>query len=282
MTVKIVTDSTSDVTAEEGAALGISIIPLTVLFGRETYLDRVTITTDDFYHRLVTGAVFPTTTQPSPAEFAELYDKLADETDEILVLTISAKLSGTYDSATSAAKAVEKKCRVEVIDSERAAMGHGIVAIAAAEAAANGVGLDDLVTQTRETLTRSHWVCYFDTLKYLAKGGRIGRAQGLLGSMLSIKPILTIKDGEISPVTRLRSQAAGSQYLYNFVTAFDSVAELAVEHTTLPHVADRLAERLAETYPEIKIRRSIVSPVLGAHGGPNAIAVTVLEGKGAA
>ncbi len=282
MTVKIVTDSTSDITAEEGAALGISVIPLTVLFGRETYLDRVTITTEEFYHRLSTGDVFPTTTQPAPAEFAALYDKLADETDEILVLTISSKLSGTYDSATNAASTMEKKCRVEVIDSERAAMGHGIVAIAAAEAAAKGASLDELVTMTRETLSRSHWVCYFDTLKYLAKGGRIGRAQGLLGSMLSIKPILTVKNGEISPVTRLRSQAAGTEYLYNFVTGFASVAELAVEHTTLPDEADRLASRLATAYPEIKIRRSIVSPVLGAYGGPNAIAVTVLEGKGGA
>jgi fatty acid-binding protein DegV len=100
--------------------------------------------------------------------------------------------------------------------------------------------------------------------------------------MLSIKPILTIKDGETSPVTRLRSQAAGAEYLYNFATGFSSVAELAVEHTTLPDEADRLASRLAETYPEVNIRRSIVSPVLGAYGGPNAIAVTVLEGKASA
>ena len=282
MTVKIVTDSTSDITAEEGAALGISVIPLTVLFGRETYLDRVTITTEEFYHRLITGDVFPTTTQPSPAEFAELYDKLADETDEILVLTISAKLSGTYDSATNAASTMEKKCRVEVIDSERAAMGLGLVAIAAAEAAANGAGLDELVALTRETLSRSHWICYFDTLKYLAKGGRIGRAKLLLGSMLSFKQILTIKDGEVSPVTRRRSQAAGTEYLYDFVTGFTSVAGLAVEHTTLPDEADRLASRLAEVYPDITIRRSVVSPVLGTYGGPNALAVTVLEGKGGA
>ncbi len=158
-------------------------------------------------------------------------------------------------------------------------MGHGIVAIAAAEAAAKGAKLDELVAATREALDRSHWICYFDTLKYLAKGGRIGRAQGLLGSILSIKPILTVKDGEISPVTRLRSQAAGTEYLYNFVTGFQSIAELAVEHTTLPDEADRLASRLAETYPEVKIRRSVVSPVLGAYGGPNAIAVTVLEAK---
>jgi DegV family protein with EDD domain len=279
MTVKILTDSTSDITAEEGAALGISVIPLTVLFGRETFLDRVTITTDEFYRRLTTDEVFPKTTQPSPAEFSEVYDKLADETDEILVLTISSKLSGTYDSATSAAKSMTGKCRIEVIDSQRAAMGHGIVAIAAAEAAAKGTSLDELVTLTRDMLPRSHWVCYFDTLEYLAKGGRIGRAKQLLGSLLSFKQILTIKDGEVSPVTRRRSQAAGTEYLYDFVTGHASVAALAVEHTTLPDEADRLAARFAEVYPNIEIRRAIVSPVLGAYGGPNALAVTVLEGK---
>ena len=282
MAVKIVTDSTSDITTEEGAALGISVIPLTVLFGRETYLDRVTITPDEFYRRLTTEDVFPKTTQPSPAEFAEIYEKLAEETDEILVLTISSKLSGTYDSATSAAKSVANKCRVEVIDSERAAMGHGIVALAAAEAAAKGASLDELVTLTRDLLSRSHWLCYFDTLDYLAKGGRIGRAKQLLGSMLSFKQILTIKDGLISPVTRRRSQAAGTEYLFDFITGFKSVEGLAVEHTTLPDEADRLANRLAEVYPNITIRRSIVSPVLGAYGGPNAIAVTVLEGKAGA
>lgn len=282
MTVKIITDSTSDITAEEGAALGISVIPLTVLFGRESYLDRVTISPEEFYRRLVTDDVFPKTTQPSPAEFSELYNKLAEETDEILVLTLSSDLSGTYDSAVSAAKSMTGKCRVEVIDSRRAAMGHGIVALAAAEAAAKGASLDELVTLTRDALTRSHWVCYFDTLDYLAKGGRIGRAKQLLGAMLSLKQILTIKDGVISPITRRRSQAAGTQYLYDFVTGFSSIEALAVEHTTLPDEADRLASRLAEAYPGITIRRSIVSPVLGAYAGPNAIAVTVLEGKASA
>ena len=279
MTVKLITDSTSDITAEEGAELGITVIPLTVMFGREAYLDRVTITTEEFYRRLTTGNTFPTTTQPPPSTYAEVYDKLADETDEILVITLSAKLSGTYQSAMSAIEMMQKKCRVEVIDSQMVAMGQGLVALAAASAAQQGAKLDELSDLVQDALTRSHWITYFDTLKYLAKGGRIGKAQGMLGSMLSIKPILTVKEGEIHPVTRLRSQAAGVEYLYNYVTSFQRIEELAVEHTTLPDEADRLAERFRAAFPDVKVRRATVSPVLGVHGGPNAIAVTVLEAK---
>ena len=144
----------------------------------------------------------------------------------------------------------------------------------------NQAKLDELADFVRRAIERSHFIVYFETLKYLAKGGRIGRAQGLLGSMLSIKPILTVKEGEISPVTRLRSQAAGVEYLYNFVTSFSSVEALAVEHTTLPDEADKLVERLGTSFPQEIIYRSTVSPVLGVYAGPNAIAVTVLEAEG--
>ena len=279
MTVKIITDSTSDITAEEGAKLGITVIPLTVMFGRESFLDRITITTDEFYRRLTTHNIFPTTTQPSPAAFAELYDKLAEETEEILVINISSNLSGTYQSAVSAINMIKKKCRIEVIDSQSVAMGQGLVVLAAANAAQQGASLDELTGFVRDALGRCHWITYFDTLKYLAKGGRIGKAQGLLGSVLSIKPILTIKEGEIHPVTRLRSKSAGIEYLYNFVTSFQKIEEIAVEHTTLPDEADRLAERFSAAFPNVNIRRSTVSPVLGTYGGPDALAVTVLEAR---
>jgi len=279
MTVKIITDSTSDITAEEGIKLGITVTPLTVMFGRESFLDRVTITTEEFYRRLSTEGVFPTTTQPSPSAFAEIYDKLAEETDEILVINLSSKLSGTYQSAVSAIEMVKNKCRVKVIDSQSVAMGQGLVVLAAAHAAQQGASLDELTDFVHKAYGRCHWITYFDTLKYLAKGGRIGKAQGLLGSVLSIKPILTVKDGEMHPVTRLRSQSAGIEYLYNFVTSFQRVEQLAVEHTTMPDDADRLAERFSAAFPGVKIHRAVVSPVLGTYGGPNALAVAVMQAK---
>ncbi len=280
MAVKIVTDSLSDITSDLAQGLGITVVPLTVTFGRESFLDRVTITTDEFYHKLIHGDIWPKTTQPPPGDFANIYNKLAEETDEILVITLSTKLSGTYESALNAKSLVEKECRIEVIDSQTVAMGLGLIVIAAAKAAQKGTKLDKLADLVRRAMPRSHLIAYFDTLKYLAKGGRIGKAQGLLGSMLSIKPILTVKEGEMSPVTRLRSQSAGMDYLYNFVAGFPHIEELAVEHATTPDDADKLVKRLSSLFPKERIYRSTISPVVGTYAGPGAIAVTVLEAEG--
>ncbi|MBI4304605.1 MAG: DegV family protein [Chloroflexi bacterium] len=279
MAVKIVTDSLSDITSDIAEKFGITVVPLTVLFGHETYLDRVTITTDEFYRRLVQGTVWPTTTQPTPQAFADVYNKLAEETDEILVVTLSSKLSGTYESATSAKTMVKKKCRIEVIDSKTVAMGLGLIVISAAKAVQKGARLNEVTDLVKRGMGRSHFIAYFDTLKYLAKGGRIGMAQGLVGSLLSVKPLLTVKEGQMAPLTRVRSLAAGLDYLYNFVAGYaNRIEELAVEHTTTRDEADKLAERMSAIFPE-RIYRSTVSPVLGVYGGPGAIAVTVLEAE---
>jgi len=279
MTVKIVTDSTSDITSDLAQELGITVVPLTVSFGHESFLDRVEISTDEFYRRLATEDILPKTTQPPPGAFADVLNKLAEETDEILVIVISGKLSGTYQTATNAKGMVKKKCRVEVLDSISVAMGLGLIVIAAARAAQGGASLDEVIDVVNRRIPRSHPIFYFETLKYLAKGGRIGKAQGLLGAMLSIKPILTVKDGEMAPLTRVRSKAAGMDYIYNFVAGFPHIEELAVEHCTTPDDADKLAERLSSLFPKERIYRSTVSPVLGTYAGPNALAVTVLEAE---
>jgi DegV family protein with EDD domain len=276
-----VTDSLSDLTSSLIGNLDITLVPLTVLFGYEAYLDRVTISTDEFYHRLIHGDIWPTSTQPSPQDFVNTYTKLSEETNEILVINLSSKLSGTYQSAIAGKSLMNaKKCHIEVIDSQAVAMGLGLVVIAAAREAQKGANLDKLVEFTHKALTRSHFIVYFDTLKYLAKGGRIGKAQGLLGSILSIKPILNVKEGEMAPVTRVRSQAAGINYLYNFITHFKNIEAIGIEHTTSPESADELAKRCSSVYPNIPILRATVSPVLGVYGGPNALAVTVLESEG--
>lgn len=279
MAVKIVTDSTSDITRDLAQKLGITVVPLTVSFGHESFLDRVEISTDEFYRRLTSEDIFPTTTQPAPGAFADVYNKLVKESDEILVIVISSKLSGTYQSATNAKNMVSKKCRIEVIDSLKVAMGFGILVIAAAQAAQSGASIDEVIDVVNKKIPRSHIVIYFETLKYLAKGGRIGKAQGLLGSMLSIKPILTLKDGEMAPLTRVRSKSAGMDYIYNFVASFPNIEELAIEHCTTPDDADKLVENLSSFFPKERIYRSTVSPVLGTYAGPNAIAVTVLEAE---
>ncbi|MFC1931877.1 DegV family protein [Chloroflexota bacterium] len=279
MAVKIVTDSLSDITDDLAQELGITVVPLYVRFGEEVFRDRVEMTTEKFYHRLVHDASFPTTTQPPPGDFLDVYDKLAKETDEILVITLSSKLSGTYQSALQARSLVEGKCRIEVIDSLTVAMGLGLIVLAVAKAARAGANLDELSDLVHKAMPRSHLIAYFDTLKYLAKGGRIGKAQGLMGAMLSVKPILTVKDGEMSPVTRLRSRAAGMDYLCNSAASFSHIEELAVEHCTTPDDADKLVERLSSFFPKERIYRSALSPVVGTYAGPNALAVTVLEAE---
>ncbi len=278
MTVRIVTDSLSDLTKDLAEEFGVTVVPLTVLFGHEAYLDRVTITTDQFYDRLIHGDVWPTTTQPTPQAFAEAYEKLGAESDEILVVTLSSRLSGTYQSAVGAKAMVGKKYKVEVIDSETVAMGLGLIVISAAKAARKGAKLAELVDFVNHAKSRVHFLAYFDTLKYLAKGGRAGRAQALLGSLLSVKPILTVREGEMAPLTRVRSLRAGMEYVYNFVAGCSGhIEELAVEHSTNPEEADKLAAQFAELLPKQRIFRSTVSPVLGTYGGPGAVAVTVLE-----
>ena len=281
MTVRIVTDSLSDLTTELIGDLDITVVPLTVLFGHETFQDRVTISTDDFYHRLVHGDIWPASTQPSPQDFANAYDKLAETSSDILVIVLSSRMSGTNQSAMAGKNLMKtKKIRIEVIDSQTVASGLGLVVLAAARKAKDGASMDDLVAYTRQTLKRSHFIAYFDTLKYLAIGGRIGKAQGLLGSVLSIKPILNVKDGEMSPVTRVRSSAAGIAYLNNYMNSFKNIEAVSIEHTTSKDNADELVRLFAANHPKVPILRSTVSPVLGVYGGPNALAVTVLEAEG--
>ena len=279
MTVKIVTDTLSDITDDLAKEWGLTTVPLYVRFGKQMYRDRVEISSEDFYRRLVNEPVLPSTTQPTPNDFSEVYNKLAQETDEILVIVVSSKLSGTYQSAAQARDYTKGKCRIEIVDSMTVAMAEGLIVIAAAKAIKAGAGLKEVAQMARQAVSRSHLIAYFDTLKYLAKGGRIGKAQGLLGSVLSVKPILTVKEGEMAPLTRVRSMNAGLDYLYNTVAGYKNIEGLAVEHATTPVDADNLVERLGAIYPKERIYRSVISPVIGTYAGPNALALTILEAE---
>jgi len=279
MTVKIVTDTLSDITFDLAAELGVSVVPLYVRFGKDMYRDRVEITSEEFYRRLVNETKLPSTTQPTPNDFAQVFQELAKETDEILVIVVSSKLSGTYQSATQAKEMVKGKCRIEIVDSLQVAMGMGLIVISAVRAVKEGANLDRVADMVRRAISRAHVIAYFDTLKYLAKGGRIGKAQGLLGSVLSVKPILTVRDGEMAPLTRVRSLSAGLDYFYNVAAGFSNIEGMAVEHATTPGDADKLVERLGAIYPKERIYRSVISPVIGTYAGPNALALTILEAE---
>lgn len=280
MAVKIVTDTLSDITGDLAEQLGVTVVPLYVRFGEEVYRDRIDITSEDFYRRLITEPKLPSTTQPTPNDFTEVFQKLAQETDEILVIVVSSKLSGTYQSAIQARDYLKDKCHIVIVDSMSVAMGQGLIVVSAVNAVKNGASLEVVADMARKASSRSHLIAYFDTLKYLAKGGRIGKAKEFLGSMLSVKQILTVKDGEMAPLTRVRSMRAGLDYLAHTVASYrDRIEGLAVEHTTNPEDANVLVERISSIFPKKHILRSIISPVIGTYSGPNAMAVTILEAE---
>ena len=276
MTVRIVTDSVSDLPSEVAKELGITVIPLNVRFGTEVYRDGIDLTAEQFYDRLVHDKTFPVTSVPSPGTFAEVYNKLAEETDEILVIALTSKLSATYEVALQSIGLMKRKCRVEVVDSQWAVMAQGFIVMAAAKAAQAGASLDEILDSTHRNMKRVDIRAAFDTLEYLRRGGRIGAAQALLGSMLKVNPIITLKDGVVEPAGRTRSRTKAIDHLYNFAMSFAHIEELAVEDAACPDDAELLVERLGSKFPKERIYRSKMTPVIGTHTGPGLILVAVM------
>ncbi len=276
MTVKIVTDSVSDLPPQVAQELGITIVPLHVRFGTEVYRDGVELTADEFFDRLVDSKILPVTSVPSPGDFAETYDKLAEETDEILVITVTSRLSGTHEVALQSIGLMKKKCRVEVLDSQQAVMAQGFIAITVARAAQAGASFDEVLDIAQRNISRVDMRAAFDTLEYLKRGGRIGKAQAFLGSALKINPIIGLKDGEVFPAGRERSRAKAIDHLYNFAMSYSHIEELAVEYATALDETEMLVERLGSKFPKERIYRSRATPVIGTHTGPSLLIVSVL------
>lgn len=279
MTVKVVTDSVSDIPPQVVEELGITVIPLNVRFGEEVYRDGIDLTTEQFYEKLVHSKTLPVTSVASPATFAEAYDRLAEETDEILAIMLTSKLSATCEVALQSVGLMKRKCRVEVVDSRWAVMAEGFVVIAAARSAQAGASLDELIDLTHRNMKRVDMRAAFDTLEYLRRGGRIGKAYALMGSMLNINPIITIKDGVVEPAGRSRSRAKAIEHLYNFVASFSHIDEIAVEEAACPKDGDLLVERLSAKFPTKRIYRSKTTPVIGTHTGPGLLLVAVMGDK---
>lgn len=277
--VKIVTDSCSDITPQLGQELGITVVPLYVQFGNETYRDNVDLSTEEFYRKLEASKIVPSTATVTPAFFAELFAKLAEETNEILTITLSEMYSATYSIATQAKAMVSKSCHVEVIDSRLAIGGQMLLVISAARMAQSGANLDQIADWVRRAIPRVHVRMSFDTLEYLRRGGRIGKAQAFLGSLLKVNPVLAIKDGGTFPIARPRNRAQAMDFLVNFVKGFRHIEALAIEDATTPDELELLAQRLTGVVSPERIYRSKVSPVVGTHVGPHVLAVSVLEAE---
>jgi len=278
MPVRIITDSTADIPPQVAAEYGIRVMPLYVHFGNEVYRDGIDLKPDEFYPRLVANKTLPTTSTVAPVDFAQLCDELSQETNEILAITLSSKLSATYDVALQGRDLrKDKKCRVEVLDSKLFSMALGLVVIGAARRAREGASLDDVVESAKGLYSRIHVRMTFDTLEYVRKGGRIGAAEAFMGRMLDVKPILTLKDGMATPVVRRRTRAKAIEYLRKFAASFDSIAELAVAYTTTPEDAVGLINDLDDVFPKERVYLSVIGPVLGTHLGPGALGIAVVE-----
>ena len=280
MSVRVLTDSVADLPAEIAGRLAIEVVPLLLRFGAEEYRDGVDLSTEEFYRLLRTRGEFPTTSTPSPATYAEAYDRLAEQTDELLVVSLSSGLSGSYQAALQGRQLMRRRPRVEVLDSGTAAILEGFVAMRAAEAAQAGASLEEAMEAARRAAARAAMLCTFDTLEYLRRGGRIGAAAAFLGSLLKVNPLLTLRDGVVQPAGRTRSRTAAADRLYEFAAGYQRIEELAVEHTACPEEAEDLLGRLSSLHPRERIILSKMTPVIGAHTGPGLLLVGVLGDRG--
>ncbi|MBI4332894.1 MAG: DegV family protein [Chloroflexi bacterium] len=277
MTVKIVTDSSSDLPPALAKKLGITVAPLYVRFGEKSHRDGVDITADAFYEKLVAGPVLPVTSAPSPGSFTELYEGLAKETREIVSIHLSSKLSGTYEAAQAGKREVTAKCRIEVVDSRQVSMGVGLPAILAAKAAAKGAGIDEVVKMVNGAVPGIFLAGALDTLEFLEKGGRIGRAQAMMGAMLNIKPILSVQDGEVVPLERVRTHSKAVNRLYELLEEHLPAREISVVYSTEAAEGQKLLEHAKKLAPGQEVYFARFGPILGTYVGPGTLAVIVLK-----
>jgi len=275
MSISIVTDSTADIPTEVAKELGITVIPIYLRFGNKTYRDGIDISHDEFYRKLRTSNIHPTTSQPTPNDFAQIYKELSRSTNEIISIHVTSKLSGTYNAALQGKEITGKPGSINVIDSCSVTMGLGMITMAAARLAAAGENLQTILEDVKNSINSTQLLGIFDTLKYLFMGGRIGRAKALLGTLLNVKPVLTMRDGELFPVSQSRTRSRAIDRLFDFAKNAFGVQELAVVHSTTPDEANSLAVRMASFMDNNIIHVSRLGPALGVHGGPGTLVVAL-------
>jgi DegV family protein with EDD domain len=283
--IAIVTDSTTYLPAKTQAGLSIFTIPLHVIWGNETYKDNVDITSDEFYEKLGAAKIMPSTSQPSPQEFVQLYKKVLEEFDEILSIHISAKLSGTVDSAVQAKKILENKATIEVVDSCSTSMGLGFLALAAARMAKSGENLQAIRKYTENAKDRVKIFFILRTLEFLRRGGRIGSASALLGTALNLKPILMVDDGEVKPYIKVRT-------MQKALTKLAEILDENIQGKTPVHLSiiqagaeddakflqNEINNRVKKEWIS-EMTTAGISPVIGTHAGPGAVGICFLTEK---
>ena len=279
MAVRVVTDSACDLPPEMCEQLGIEVVPLTIRFGDREYVDRKELTSDEFWRLLESAAVLPETAAPSVGAFEETFRSLHDDgADGIICVNLSAHLSATMQSAQVAAKALDGLCPIEIVDSASASMGIGILALLAARRASEGADVATIAHELNERRERQNLFAALDTLEYLRRGGRIGGAQAMLGSMLSIKPIITVENGAVEQAGKVRTRSKALRFMLDRIPA-GNVESICVLHSG----ADDLDEFLDSVRPKVPGAEIVVGhigPVVGVHVGPRAVGLTWIERRG--
>lgn len=268
MSTAVVTDSTADLPAALTEARSISVVPLTVMIEGQTYLDGVEISAAEFYSRNASA----TTSQPSPAAFAETYRRLLEDHEEVVSLHISARLSGTYSAAVQGAEMVEPG-RVRVVDTGLVSMPLGLATLVAAEMAAAGEPAEAVERKVGEVSRAASVYFVVATLENLRRGGRIGSAAALVGSVLQVKPVLTIREGEVAPMERVRTQERAIARLVELVRSADRGSGICaiVGHAAAGGQAERIAEAIEPVCDSLLVQP--LGPVVGAHAGPGTVGV---------
>ena len=276
--IRIVTDSTADIPISQAEELGITIVPLTVFFGDKAYLDNVELDNARFYSMLQSNRELPRTSQPSPAAFEEAYTRLVQEgADGILSVHLSAKLSGTYQSACTALEMLPdeiKKVPIEIVDSQSISAGMGYAIQRAAQEARAGASLEEIKAHLLSRLQRTRILAVLDTLEWLRRGGRIGGARALLGNMLSVKPIISLREGEVVPVEQPRTRSKAYARVAQLFSEMGQVENVCVVESN-EEVGQQLAEALKTVYNK-DIEHYKLGGVLGTHSGPGTVGICVV------
>lgn len=279
MSIAIVTDTTSDIPPHLAHELGVSVVPLSVIFGEEAYKEGVDITPDLFYERLQHAKDLPTTSAPSVGDFLQTYREALKTTDEIISIHLSSKLSATYDAACqAAAQLADEGARIDVVDSQSISVGMMILTVAASKAAREGATLEEIRKIIDGMIPRLRIYIVLDTLEYVRRGGRIGRARAFLGTILRVKPLLSIKEGEVHPEERVRTRAHALDRIFQLATSYPSIEQIGVAYSTNAEEADAMKRRLEGALEGTKVSMSRLGPVIGVHGGPGVLGIGVLEG----
>lgn len=275
MAIRIVTDSVADIPDSVARSHDITVIPLYVLLGKESLKDGVDIGADEFYSRLVRLSELPTTSQPSVFDFRDVYGRLLDEGHHVVSIHVSSKLSGTINSATQAKTSLGNPSEVEIVDSQLAGGAMALLALDAARWANEADDHIEVAQRVRRAIPAYSGYVVVDTLKYLQMGGRIGKAQALVGGMLSFKPIVCIRDGEVHPVERPRTRTRAIARLTAIVRELTPIRMLHLSYTTGRDGTMTIRDELSSLVPPEQIFESRLGPVLGTHLGPNAISVAL-------